>query len=152
MSMSIYVYTITTILFTNYVICLLYAYIILYISIWDQHLSGTLPHTATIGDVDGDGQLDVVIISVDDQLESHIYAFRGDTGEVLAGYPVALPKGAVVTAPVLLADLHTYTEADFVGSPLRYCDVNMCTCIHIRMIVYFGCCIRCIIYSCYCLS
>ena len=69
--------------------------------------------------MDGDGQLDVVIVSVDDKLESHIYAFKGDTGEVLRGYPIALPKGAVVTAPVLLADLHTYTEADFVGSPLR---------------------------------
>ena len=24
---------------------------------WDTNLSGTLPHTATIGDVDGDGQV-----------------------------------------------------------------------------------------------
>ena len=110
---------------------------IIYYSIWDQHLSGTLPHTATIGDVDGDGQLDVVIISVDDKLESHIYAFKGDTGEVLVGYPIALPKGAVVTAPVLLADLHTYTEADFVGSPLRYYHLNM----YIYPYMHVGMCI-----------
>ena len=25
--------------------------------LWDANLSGTLPHTATIGDVDGDGQV-----------------------------------------------------------------------------------------------
>ena len=27
--------------------------------LWDANLSGTLPHTATIGDVDGDGQVGV---------------------------------------------------------------------------------------------
>ena len=25
--------------------------------LWDANLSGTLPHTATIGDIDGDGQV-----------------------------------------------------------------------------------------------
>lgn len=32
--------------------------------LWDRQLSGTLPYTASIGDVDGDGQLDVVVVSV----------------------------------------------------------------------------------------
>lgn len=32
--------------------------------LWDRHLSGALPYTATIGDVDGDGQMDVVVVAV----------------------------------------------------------------------------------------
>jgi hypothetical protein len=30
--------------------------------LWDANLSGTLPHTPTIGDVDGDGQVMCVVV------------------------------------------------------------------------------------------
>ena len=33
---------------------------------WDIQLAGALPYTPTIGDVDGDGQLDIVVVSVSD--------------------------------------------------------------------------------------
>lgn len=75
--------------------------------LWDAHLSGTLPFPATVGDVDGDGQVDVVVVAATANKGSHIYALRGDTGEVLAGYPIALPSHATVSSPVLLADLST---------------------------------------------
>ena len=53
--------------------------------LWDRQLSGTLPHTPTVGDVDGDGQLDIVVVAVNED-SSHIWALRGDTGVPLLGY------------------------------------------------------------------
>lgn len=74
--------------------------------LWDAHLSGTLPFPATVGDVDGDGQVDVVVVAATEGKGSHVYALRGDTGAVLPGYPIALPGHATVSSPVLLADLY----------------------------------------------
>lgn len=73
--------------------------------LWDAHLSGTLPFPATVGDVDGDGQVDVVVVAATEGKGSHIYALRGDTGAVLPGYPIALPGNSAVSSPVLLVDL-----------------------------------------------
>jgi hypothetical protein len=73
--------------------------------LWDAQLSGTLPFPATVGDVDGDGVVDVVVVAAAEGKTSHIYALRGDTGAILPGYPISLPGGAAVSSPVLLVDL-----------------------------------------------
>lgn len=73
--------------------------------LWDTHLSGTLPFPATVGDVDGDGLLDVVVVAATEGKGSHIYALRGDTGAVLPGFPISLPGNSAVSSPVLLVDL-----------------------------------------------
>ena len=58
--------------------------------LWDRLLSGSLPFTPTVGDVDGDGELDVVVVSVTDS-GSHVWAVNGATGIPLEGYPISLP-------------------------------------------------------------
>ncbi|CAE7492818.1 DEX1, partial [Symbiodinium microadriaticum] len=77
--------------------------------LWDARLSGRIYQAPTVGDIDGDGTLDVVVAvaAIDGY---HIYAVRGDTGQILSGYPFALPAGGEVSAPIVLVDLHDYSD------------------------------------------
>lgn len=83
--------------------------------LWDRHLSGTLPYTATVGDVDGDGVLDVIVVAVietqvmntkkkvlERKVKSHLWALKGDTGATIAGFPLALPQGETISGPIVL--------------------------------------------------
>ena len=63
--------------------------------LWDIQCSGTFPHTPTIGDVDGDGVLDVVAVAAAADGSSHLWVVRGDTGKPLPGYPKTLPTGTL---------------------------------------------------------
>lgn len=76
--------------------------------LWDTKLSGSLPHSPTVGDVNGDGHLDIVVVATS-ETGSHLWAVNGATGVVLDGYPIALPKGGSASSPVILVDLHDYT-------------------------------------------
>jgi hypothetical protein len=104
--------------------------------IWDAKVSGEVSQTPTIGDVDGDGDLDVVVTaSFSFETSSgeaggkktmergcHIWAFDGATGAVLPQFPMALPRGSVAVAPILLVDLHDYTRG--VESKMQSSDIN----------------------------
>ena len=52
--------------------------------VWERRVVGGSVQGVTVGDVDGDGQLDVTVGT----LGGLVYAVRGDTGEDLAGFPV----------------------------------------------------------------
>ena len=87
-------------------------------------LSGRIYQAPTVGDIDGDGFLDVVVAvaSLDGY---HIYAVRGETGEVLPNYPFKLPAGGEVSAPIVLVDLHDYSDSTTSHlSPSTYADPN----------------------------
>jgi hypothetical protein len=73
--------------------------------------------------VDGDGVLDVVV-SVSAYDGYHIYALRGDTGETLPGYPIALPDGGEVSGAIILVDLHNYASLSPATplTPSKYSD------------------------------
>lgn len=76
----------------------------------------TYSHTVTVGDVDADGVLDVVVtaaneLSADHTMMSVVWAFNGETGEALNGFPLSLPatmSSSAVTSSAILVDLHDY--------------------------------------------
>jgi len=72
--------------------------------LWDAKLSGALPYTPTVGDVDGDGQLDIVVIAMQDTT-SHLWVVDGATGMPLLGYPIKLPSNGLFSSSALLVDL-----------------------------------------------
>lgn len=86
--------------------------------LWDAKLSGTLPYTPTVGDVDGDGHLDIVVVAVQDST-SHLWVVEGATGVALLGYPIKLSSNGLFSASALLVDLSVMHAR---GSAVRYSD------------------------------
>jgi hypothetical protein len=84
--------------------------------LWDQHLSGSILFAPTVADMNEDGQMDVVVATVDEMKRSQLYVLRGDSGEILEGFPVSLPRHATISGPILIANLDIDSEYDFIAS------------------------------------
>nr|GLL36921.1 protein DEFECTIVE IN EXINE FORMATION 1 isoform X2 [Ipomoea trifida] len=67
--------------------------------IWERHLKSLIPQGPTIGDVDGDGNTDVVVPT----LSGNIYVLSGKDGSIVRPYPYRT-HGRVMSQ-VLLVDL-----------------------------------------------
>ena len=75
-------------------------------SFWETRVSGYSSATPRIGDINGDGRVEVVLGTS----TGHIWALDGLTGKPLEGFPVKA-KGTI-HAPVLLVNLHSTYESD----------------------------------------
>ena len=64
--------------------------------VWELRVVGYPSEAMTVGDVDGDRVLDIVITTS----AGYVIAVRGDTGAILSGFPIRLPAG--VRAPATL--------------------------------------------------
>ena len=72
--------------------------------LWERHCVGSISRAASIGDVDGDGNLDVIVTTA----EGYIYALRGDDGGDLDYFPHRA-HGAI-NARALVTKAHDATK------------------------------------------
>ncbi|KAG5180425.1 hypothetical protein JKP88DRAFT_263896 [Tribonema minus] len=110
--------------------------------VWHRRTSGAMTNAAVVGDVDGDGQLDVVIAVTSPDGEGHLYAMDAASGRDLDGWPLRLGRSADGAGPEggrgsgglsgapLLVDLHAGgAAADGGGSGGRWQGAHV-SCTH----------------------
>ncbi|XP_022103687.1 protein DEFECTIVE IN EXINE FORMATION 1-like [Acanthaster planci] len=64
--------------------------------LWDSQISGSSSAGSRVADINRDGSLDIVIATND----GHIWVLRGDTGKLVAGWPLDL-GGRFLASPVI---------------------------------------------------
>lgn len=80
--------------------------------LWSTQISGFSSQAATVGDINGDGVLDVVLSTV----SGHIWALNGQTGQALPHFP--FKTAGKILAPILLVNLHKPTQTKNIHPPL----------------------------------
>mmetsp|Transcript_36612 Transcript_36612/g.46648 ORF Transcript_36612/g.46648 Transcript_36612/m.46648 type:complete len:884 (-) Transcript_36612:93-2744(-) len=80
--------------------------------VWDKRVSGAGQSAPVVGDVNGDGYLDVVLATTTEEGETHLWAISGQTGIDLPHFPMRMRGTGSTTAPVLLVDLHLRSAGD----------------------------------------
>ncbi|CBJ28983.1 conserved unknown protein [Ectocarpus siliculosus] len=82
---------------------------------WNKALSGSTTSMLTLGDVDGDGALDVVAGVTTAEGSAEVWALSAESGLPLPNYPVALRNRKGISAPITLVDLHQRSAGSMGG-------------------------------------
>lgn len=80
--------------------------------VWEKVTSGRLSSGLTAADLDGDGILDIVATST----SGHIWAIKGDTGDVLPGFPVKT-DGPILSSASILTGLSDDPQSATIIAP-----------------------------------
>ena len=84
--------------------------------LWENLLPGEVRFAPTLGDLNGDGAIDVVVTAYDAaEQKGLLLAFAGEDGAALPGYP--LREAARFTSQALLVDLHLATAGESAVRP-----------------------------------
>lgn len=68
--------------------------------LWSLKLNGTAIYPASTGDIDNDGEVDIVVVTGGVPYNGHVYAFNSN-GSIKTGWPKTVPSCWFLCAPVL---------------------------------------------------
>jgi hypothetical protein len=80
---------------------------------WPQYFSNAISATPALADIDNDTKIEVVIGTRDPIVaEGEVYAFNGEDGSIVSGWPVLIPAG--ITSSAAIGDIDNDNDLEIV--------------------------------------